>query len=173
MPVLVTDRLILRPPECHDFDAWATAMGDAAVSRFIGGPLSRGQAWRSLCVMAGSWTLYGYGNFSVLEKATGRWVGRAGPWHPDPWPGPEVGWVFSKEVWGRGYATEAARAVVDWVVTDLGWSRMVHVIHPDNVASMAVARRLGSVEIADAEVSMFDDPKPRIFGRSLRDWRDD
>jgi hypothetical protein len=49
---------------------------------------------------------------------------------------------------------------------------MVHVIHPNSVASLAVARRLGSVEIADAEVSMFNDPKPCVFGRSLLDWID-
>lgn len=166
MPVLTTERLILRPPIASDFDAWAAVMADEVASRYILGPLTRGQAWRSLCTMAGSWMLYGYGNFSVLEKETGRWVGRVGPWHPDPWPGPEIGWVFARDYWGRGYATEAARAAVDWVAS-IGWTRMVHVIHPDNAASMAVARRLGSVEIHDADVSMFDDPKPRVFGRSL------
>lgn len=170
MPVLLTERLILRPPEAGDFEPWAAVMADEAAARYIGGPLGRGQAWRSLCVMAGSWALYGIGNFSVLEKSTGRWVGRAGPWRPDPWPGPEVGWVFSREVWGRGYATEAARATVGWVAAERGWTHMVHVIHPDNAASMAVAGRLGSVELEGADVSMFDDPRPRVFGRSLLDW---
>jgi RimJ/RimL family protein N-acetyltransferase len=170
MPVIITDRLILRPPEAADFEDWADVMGDDIASRYIGGPLTRGQAWRSLATMAGSWALYGYGNFSVLEKSTGCWVGRAGPWHPDPWPGPEVGWVFRRDVWGRGYATEAAWATVDWLTVACGWRRMVHVIHPENAASMAVARRLGSVEIFDADVSMFDEPKPRVFGRSLDDW---
>lgn len=139
VPVLTTRRLILRPPVASDFDAWAAVMADEIASRYILGPLTRGQAWRSLCTMAGSWMLYGYGNFSVLEKESGRWVGRVGPWHPDPWPGPEIGWVFARDYWGRGYATEAARAAVDWVAS-IGWTRMVHVIHPENTASMAVAR---------------------------------
>lgn len=170
MPVLVTERLILRPPEAADFEGWAEVMGDPETSRHIGGPLSRGGAWRSLAVMAGSWALYGFGNFSVLDKATGQWLGRVGPWHPDPWPGPEIGWVLRRSAWGHGFATEAAVAATDWVVATLGWTNMVHVIHPENDASMKVARRLGSTELAKADVTMFEAPKPRVFGQSLSDW---
>lgn len=79
MPVLVTERLILRPPEAADLEGWAEVMGDPETSRHIGGPLSRGGAWRSLAVMAGSWALYRFGNFSVLDKGPGSGLGGSDP----------------------------------------------------------------------------------------------
>jgi len=79
--------------------------------------------------------------FSVCEKATGRWVGRLGPWMPEGWPGTEVGWAIVRDCWGRGYATEGAEAATDWAFDHLGWSRVIHSIDPANVASQAVARR--------------------------------
>ncbi|WP_197435779.1 GNAT family N-acetyltransferase [Agrobacterium vitis] len=61
-----------------------------------------------------AWSVQGYSNFSVIEKATGRWVGRAGAWSPPGWPGQEIGWAFSRDVWGKGYATEAATRCLNW-----------------------------------------------------------
>lgn len=70
--------------------------------------------------VAGSWSLLGFGMFSVLERDTGRWVGRVGPLHPDGWPGDEVGWGIARGAWGRGYATEAAAAAMEWSFDILG-----------------------------------------------------
>ena len=81
--------------------------------------------------------------FSVIEKASGRWVGRLGPWQPEDWPGTEVGWGLAREVWGRGYATEGAAACMDYAFDVLGWTEAIHTIEPDNLASQAVAKRLG------------------------------
>src|SRR5215468_9834689 len=105
-PTLVTERLVLRPPQAEDFAAWVAFSEDDETMRFIGGKQSRSGAWRSLCIVAGAWTVTGFSMFSVIEKATGRWVGRLGPWQPEGWPGTEVGWGLVREVWGRGYATE-------------------------------------------------------------------
>ena len=52
-------------------------------------------------------------NGVYVEKATGRWVGRLGPWQPEGWPGTEVGWGLAREAWGKGYATEAVQALID------------------------------------------------------------
>jgi RimJ/RimL family protein N-acetyltransferase len=82
--------------------------------------------------------------FSVIEKATGRWVGRLGPWRPEGWPGTEVGWGLTRAAWGRGYATEGAIAAIDWAFDHLGWTDVIHTIDPANSGSIAVARRLGS-----------------------------
>lgn len=82
--------------------------------------------------------------FSVIDKATGRWIGRVGPWRPEGWPGPEIGWAIVRDCWGHGYATEAAAATIDWAFATLEWTEIIHTISPDNIISQRVARKLGS-----------------------------
>src|SRR3954464_6255537 len=118
-PALETDRLILRPPALEDFEPWCVMMADADTARFIGGTAARSMVWRQLCSMAGAWTLYGHAMFSVVEKSSGRWIGRLGPWTPADWPGTEVGWALSRDAWGKGYATEGAVRAIDWVFDHL------------------------------------------------------
>ena len=59
--------------------------------RHLGGVAARSAAWRSLCTAAGAWTVRGFSMFSVIEQASGRWVGRLGPWQPEDWPGTAIG----------------------------------------------------------------------------------
>ena len=139
-----TSRLILRPIRWEDFDAWAAFMADPNATRFLGGAQPRPLAWRTMMTMAGAWYLRQPSMFSVVEKASRRWVGRLGPWMPDGWPGPEVGWSIIRECWGRGYAVEGATAAIDWAFEHLGWSEVIHSIAPRNHASQSVARKLGS-----------------------------
>jgi RimJ/RimL family protein N-acetyltransferase len=143
-PELRTARLILRPLRLEDFEPWAATMADSEVARFIGGQQVRAVAWRGFMTMAGAWHLQGFAMFSVIEQSTGRWVGRLGPWHPEGWPGLEIGWAIVRPCWGRGYATEGAAAAMDWVFDVLGCSEVIHCIAPDNIASQVVARKLGS-----------------------------
>lgn len=143
-PQLETARLLLRPTRLEDFDGWAAQMADPLVMRFIGGRQSRSVAWRGFLTMAGAWRVQGFGMFSVLEKATGAWVGRVGPWRPEGWPGNEIGWAINRDRWGRGYAAEAAVASIDWSFAHLGWKDFIHCIAPDNLASRRVASKLGS-----------------------------
>ena len=105
-----TPRLLLRLPTAADLDPWAAMMADEETAKFIGGTMARSASWRGLMTMIGAWHAYGFSMFSVVEKASGRWVGRLGPWMPDDWPGTEVGWAIVRECWGRGYATEGAIA---------------------------------------------------------------
>jgi len=146
-PTIETERLILRPPAAEDFDAWAAFAGDPEAARFIGGPQPRPVAWRAMRSMTGGWALDGFAMFSVIEKASGRWVGRLGPWTPEGWPGTEVGWGIAREAWGKGYAPEGAAAAMDWSFETLGWTTIIHTIDPDNAASIAVARKLGSTNL--------------------------
>ena len=143
-PTLETERLILRPPVEQDLDGWSALLGDEQAARFIGGTMPRSAAWRAMAAMTGSWSLKGFGMFSVIEKASGRWIGRLGPWQPEGWPGTEVGWGLRRDAWGQGYATEGAARAIDWAFDHLGWTDVIHTIDPDNVGSIAVAQRLGS-----------------------------
>ena len=166
-----TARLILRPLQLGDFDAWAGLMADGEATPFIGGRQPRALAWRSFMSMAGAWHLTGVAMFSVLEKDSGRWVGRVGPWRPDGWPGPEIGWAIIRECWGRGYATEAAAASIDWALEALGWDEIIHCIAPDNPMSQAVARKLGSRNRGVGRMPPpHDQAVIEIWGQSRAQW---
>ena len=80
--------------------------------------------------------------FSVVEKGTGKWIGRVGPWQPEQWPGTEVGWGLVRSAWGKGYARESAEAAITWAFDALGWDEVIHIIALGNVRSQALAERL-------------------------------
>ena len=143
-PILETERLILRVPQAGDFDRYAELICDPVAAQHIGGGVSRGDAWRRFLQMPGAWTVQGFAMFSLIDKASGLWMGQAGPWQPEGWPGTEVGYVLHPDAWGKGYATEACTAAIDWAFETLGWQDVIHCIAPANTASQAVARRLGS-----------------------------
>jgi RimJ/RimL family protein N-acetyltransferase len=167
-----TSRLVLRPPRAEDFDGWAAYMADAEASRWIGGPLSRALAWRGFLTVAGAWAIQGFGMFSVVERETGAWVGRLGPWLPDGWPGPEVGYGIVRSCWGRGYATEGAAAAIDWALEALGWTEVNHFIDPANAASIRVAERLGARRRGVARLPEPFDARPvEAWGQTDDEWR--
>lgn len=171
-PILETERLILRPTAAEDFEGWAALMGDADNSRYIGGPQPRPVAWRGFLGMAGAWAIQGYAMFSVIEKASGRWIGRLGPWQPEGWPGTEVAWGLLREAWGKGYATEGAAAAIDWAFDHLGWTEVIHTIAPDNLASQQVARKLGSALLGPGRLpEPFQDHSIEIWGQRREAWR--
>jgi RimJ/RimL family protein N-acetyltransferase len=169
-PTLETERLILRPPGPEDFEPWAAFHADPEVAQFLGGPLPRAMAWRALCTMAGSWVINGFSMFSAIEKSTGRWVGRMGPWQPEGWPGTEVGWGLAREAWGKGYAVEGSAAAIDWAIEQLGWTEVIHAIDPANRNSRRVAERLGSRVLRhDVLPAPFEVPV-EIWGQTREEW---
>ncbi|MBL8644271.1 MAG: GNAT family N-acetyltransferase [Rhodospirillaceae bacterium] len=120
---------------------------DEDFSRFItfdGKPYGRENSWRSMSNIMGHWALRGYGMWAVVETASNDLVGFAGPHFPEGWPAKEVGWAIGKDYWGKGYATEAAQAAMDYARTALKWPHVIHVINPLNTRSITVAERLGS-----------------------------
>lgn len=171
-PVLETPRLLLRPPALADFERWAELAADAEVTRYIGGLQARAVAWRSFAAMVGMWSLTGIAMFSVIEKASGRWVGRLGPWRPEGWPGTEVGWSLHRDAWGKGYATEGARAAIDYAFDVLGWDEVIHCIDPANTNSQRVARRLGSTLRGPVRLpAPFEGEPSEVWGQSRAQWR--
>jgi len=166
-----TERLLLRPPTAADCEPWAAFMADPEAQRFLGGAQPPAVAWRGLATMAGAWALFGFGMFSVIEKASGRWIGRLGPWHPEGWPGAEVGWALVRDAWGKGYATEGAAAAVDWAFANLDWNEVIHCIDPANTPSQRVARRLGSRYLRDGELPAPINKPTKVWGQSREEWR--
>jgi RimJ/RimL family protein N-acetyltransferase len=170
IPTLETERLILRAPEPADFEPWAAFCADEEVHRYLGGVLDRPMAWRVMSTMAGGWHSRGFSMFSVVEKSTGRWVGRLGPWQPEGWPGTEVGWGLSRDAWGKGYATEGSAAAIDWAFRELGWTEVIHTIEPANVNSQKVAERLGSRILRQAVLPAPLNLPVDCWGQSREEW---
>ena len=169
---LETPRLLLRPPHLDDLDAWAEMMMDPEAARFIGGTMPRALSWRGIMTMIGSWHANGFAMFSVIEKSTGRWVGRLGPWQPEGWPGPEIGWAIVRDCWGRGYAPEGAVAATNWAFDTLGWTEIIHSIAPDNLPSQQVARKLGSRNRGPGKLPPpFESDVVDIWGQTRAEWR--
>ncbi len=171
-PVIETERLLLRVPQAGDFDAYAAMNADEEAMRFIGGRMPRAAAWRKFLVMPGAWAIQGFAMFSVIEKDSGRWLGQLGPWQPEGWPGTEVGWAFIRSAWGKGFATEAGIAAVDWAFEHLGWTEVIHSINPGNHASQALAQRLGSSNLGPGKLpAPFENEPIDIWGQSREQWR--
>jgi RimJ/RimL family protein N-acetyltransferase len=170
--VIETDRLILRPPLLDDLDRWAEMMSDEEAVRYIGGVQGKSMVWRSIMVVAGSWALTGVAMFSVVEKSSGRWVGRVGPWQPLGWPGTEVGWALHPDAWGRGYALEAAIAAMDYAFDTLAWTDVVHCISHGNERSRRLAERLGSTSRGMATLPPPHHQEPlALWGQTRQEWR--
>ncbi|HEY1613409.1 MAG TPA: GNAT family N-acetyltransferase [Rhizomicrobium sp.] len=165
---LETDRLALRRHRRSDFGDCQAMWSDSDVMRYLGGrPFTREECWARLLRYAGHWDLLGFGFWAVIEKASGRFAGEIGfaNFERDIEPSfdgaPEIGWVFMPWAQGRGYATEAARAVTAWGDAKFGSSRTVCIISPDNVPSLRVAeksgyRQWGETDYKDSPVVMFE-----------------
>ena len=140
-----------------DFDDSAAMWGDPAVTRHIGGkPFTREECWARLHRYAGHWALLDFGYWVVREKATSRFVGEVGladfrrDVESTRFEGPEAGWVLAPWSHGRGFATEAVRAVVAWGETRFGSARSVCMIDPGNAPSIRVAEKCGYRDYARA-----------------------
>lgn len=169
---LETPRLILRPPRVGDLDAWSEMMADEVTARFIGGVAPRAVCWRQLMTLIGAWHAHGFAMFSVIEKETGRWIGRLGPWQPEGWPGTEVGWAIVRDRWGRGYAAEGAVVATNWAFETLGWAGVIHSIAPENVASQRVAQKLGSRLLGPGKLPPpYQNDPVDLWGQTRDEWR--
>lgn len=162
IPELATDRLRLRALSLDDLDGYAEMYADPEVMRFLesGVPLDRAAAFRSIAVHLGHWQLRGYGQWALVERDTGAFVGRAGLWQPEGWPGLEVGWILARRAWGHGYATEAGRAAIDYAFDVLGAEDVISLIRPENTGSIRVAERIGetydrTTELLGSEVRVY------------------
>lgn len=154
VPVLETERLIMREFKPSDFEAFAEFYASDA-SQFVGGPWDRITSWRELSTYAGCWSLRGFGEFSLEHKETGKTAGLVGPWYPDGWPEPEIGWIIFPEFQRQGLGAEAANRAVKFAYQDLGWTTAISCIDKDNIASIKLAEKLGAKFEGDTEIKPF------------------
>lgn len=158
-PVLHTQRLTLRPPLPGDWPA-VSAFGQSERAHFVGGvEPEEFLRWRAFLAVSGHWAQKGFGFFTVLHDDVP--VGRVGVIDHVMWPEPELGYHLFDGFEGRGFVTEAARAVRDWAWTAKGLGPLVSYIHPDNARSIRVAQRLGATHEADSS----------LLGHPCQVWR--
>jgi RimJ/RimL family protein N-acetyltransferase len=145
IPSIETSRLRLRPWREGDLDAYLTLTADPEVMRYLGygETFDREGTWRQIALFVGHWALRGYGFWAVEQRSDGAFIGRVGLWCPEGWPGLEVGWALARHYWNQGFASEAARASLDWGFRERGAAHIISLIYPGNDRSIRVAERIG------------------------------
>jgi RimJ/RimL family protein N-acetyltransferase len=141
IPTLATERLTLRAPRLADFEGYAgMVMSDRAKHMEQG--VDRQRAWSWFLSDTGHWTLFGFGGLMVDLGKTGETIGLVIVSKGLRYPEPELGWLLYDGAEGKGYATEAASALRDWIKPKV--ANLVSYISPGNAASIALAERLGA-----------------------------
>lgn len=147
MPQLTTERLCLRSWRLQDVEPMAAINADPRVGDWLGGTIDLEETSARLQLYGYHWEEHGFGIWAVEERTSGRLVGRTGLMHWDDWTASphdaEIGWTFDPADWGKGYATEAARAVLDWAAPRPGLRTIISITRPDNVRSRRVMEKLG------------------------------
>jgi RimJ/RimL family protein N-acetyltransferase len=146
--LIQTDRLRLRPMTVRDVDQLLALHAHPDVSRFAGAP-DRQQALEWLRDDERQWAEPGHGRLAVFELHAHHFLGRVGLKYWPQFDETEVGWTLRPEAWGRGYATEAARACVDRGFREFDFEYLTAMIRPDNVRSVGVAERLGMTPLRE------------------------
>jgi RimJ/RimL family protein N-acetyltransferase len=152
VPTLETERLKLGAHGLQDFVHCAAMWADPEVTRYIGGkPHSEEESWARLLRYAGHWSFLGFGYWVVEEKSTGHFIGEVGfADYKRDLPAlkglPEIGWAFTTQARGKGYATEAVRAAIAWGDAHFPSPRTACIIHPKNLASIRIAEKCGYCE---------------------------
>jgi RimJ/RimL family protein N-acetyltransferase len=142
--VIETERLLLRRFTDADRDTVARWNADAEFTRYLSGVQTRAQSDDAFDRWQRHWAEHGFGLLAVVWKETGELIGRVGPQYHRMWADdPEVGWALDPAWWGRGIATEAGRASVNWGFGELGYERLVSITTDPNVASQNVMAKLG------------------------------
>jgi len=173
IPVLETERLILRGHSLDDFNDSASMWADPEVVKHISGvPSSIEASWTRLLKYAGHWALLGFGYWMIEEKRNRHFIGEVGfaDFKRNVTPAfdgaPETGWVLKPDKQGQGFATEAVAGSLEWADTVRGFDRTVCMVNPDHKASLRVAQKVG---YAHPLTASYNEKPVLILSRSRRD----
>ncbi len=170
LPRLETDRLVLREWTAADAEPFAALNADPEVTRHLAGPMSRAESDAVLERALGHWASHGFGWCAVDRKADGRFIGFIGLSHHRALPDDvEIGWRLARDAWGRGLATEGARAVRDAAFAVLGLPHLVSLTTDANVASWRVMEKLG---LRYQRHLVFEHWTLRVHEQSASSWRE-
>jgi ribosomal-protein-alanine N-acetyltransferase len=140
-----SERLVLRLQQSSDVDSLVDLWTDPAVTRYLGGPRERAELQMGFARTAEDPAAERYDLWPLVERATGRVVGHCGllDKEVDGKTEIELVYVLARPVWGRGYATEIAEAIIQFASEKMGVKRLIALIEPGNVSSERVVAKLG------------------------------
>lgn len=142
---LETERLHLRTFNENDWNDLHAYYSDPECTKYTNGkPMSETESWRKLASLIGHWQIRNYGSYALEEKSTGKVMGVAGLEFPKGWPDPEIQWGLSRNFWGKGYASEAVKAIKNMAAKFLSDIRFISIIHPENINSIHLAKAVGA-----------------------------
>lgn len=167
--MIETQRLVLRRWQQQDLEALADVLADPrVVAALRREPYSREKVEETHDYILNHWGRHGYGPWATFEKASGRYVGHIGLEYMEDWPfehKTEVGYVLASQVWGRGYATEAARASLQHGFDVVGLDRIISTTYEDHLASRRVMEKCGMtfqgvIRWRDADIAWYALDRP-------------
>lgn len=147
--VIRTERLLLREWRETDREPWSALNADPAVREFFPSVLTRAQSDEAFDRMGGQLADRGWGLWAI--DLDGHFVGFTGLAQPDFRPEREIGWRLAASAWGHGYATEAARAVLDFAFSELALPEVISFTTAANARSRSVMERIGMVRDPDGD----------------------
>jgi RimJ/RimL family protein N-acetyltransferase len=157
-PRIETERLVLRAWRKDDFRPYHAILQQPEVHRHFGPqPMAAEECWRRLMASVGGWQFNGFGTWAVETKADGRLVGNVGlftAWRdlePEFGEQPEMGWIMASETHGRGLASEACVAALEWAAANLPPTPIWAIIAPANAPSLILAERLGFERVHETQ----------------------
>jgi RimJ/RimL family protein N-acetyltransferase len=140
-----TERLHLRMFREADWRDMHEYYGDPECTKYtFGKPFKDYETWQKVAALVGHWSLRNYGSYALEEKTSGKVIGVAGLDYPLEWPEPEIQWGLARKYWGKGYASEAVRAVKKMSTQHVPDLSLISLIHPNNSNSIALARAVGA-----------------------------
>jgi ribosomal-protein-alanine N-acetyltransferase len=140
-----TERLILEPWRSSDWEAFRPIATDVEVMRYITGGIPwtdeqiQNFVYRQMSLYAGR----GFCRWKLLEESTGELIGFCGVGVWREFLDPEIGWWLARSYWGRGLATEAARAALQDAFERVRLERIISIARPENTASIGIMKKLG------------------------------
>lgn len=148
MPAIIeTERLILRTWKQEDADSYYLINQDPKVIEFLQGPLTMEQVYDYITAANNHWDKHGYTLWATELKATGEFMGFMGlnyiDWEAHFTPAIEIGWRLGSQYWGKGYATEGAKASLEYGFEQCGLKEIVSLSVPANVRSIHVMEKIG------------------------------
>jgi RimJ/RimL family protein N-acetyltransferase len=168
MPAPDTTRLLLRRTDIADAEAFMEIFWDPEVVEkkqvtLTEEPGDLALARRKTAQLMNHWETRGYGLWTVVEKASGQIIGCVGLQKWDGWPDAELAWVIHRSQWGRGFATEAARAALEWTWAATGIDHVISLINADDLRSMRVATKVGE-QFERADVDPINGEAIHVYG---------
>lgn len=170
IPVIQTERLKLRGFLAGDVEPFAAMCADPEVIRyasFAGRPLSLEESRSWVSRMQAHWQERNFGMWAVVDRQSGRFLGRIGLQQPEGYPGVEIAWMLARNYWGQGFAYEGCMAAIEWGFSYLDQQFLISLIFPENQRSIRLAERLGESLIGSIQIQGKHLLQYRI---SRKDW---